>query len=142
MGANAPPNPDDGGNMRRTKISDQKIAAVAALIVQGNFRYVAGKAVGVPPRTFRDWMKRGKEYPDGLYGQFRIAVIAAEAEAERKAVAAVIAAGQDDAKHLEWWLERKFPERWGKFRGELNDLKREIAELKRQIGETQPSETP
>lgn len=38
----------------------------------------------------------------------------AEKTAEIKAVERIIAAGARDPKHLEWWLERKFPDRWGR----------------------------
>ena len=72
----------------------------------------------------------GRDYPDGLYGTFRRLVLESEAEAERLAVLSVYRVGrEDDPKYLTWWLERKFPQRWGRFRGELGELKRKIAEL-------------
>lgn len=75
-------------------------------------------------------MKTGRDFPEGLYGTFRRLVIESEAEAERMAVRAIYRAGkEDDPKYLAWWLERKFPQRWGKYRGELGEMKRRIREL-------------
>ncbi|VTS00782.1 Marine sediment metagenome DNA, contig: S01H1_L02418 OS=marine sediment metagenome GN=S01H1_08263 PE=4 SV=1 [Gemmata massiliana] len=137
--SNTAPNPDDTPPAPR-KLTPELTEAIAAIILSGNFRYVACKRVGIGQRTFKRWMALGKKYPSGIYGGFRRVVVAAETEAETRAVAAIIRAGQEDAKHLEWWLERKFPQRWGRGRGELLELKREIAELRKQIGPAACSE--
>lgn len=137
MSTGTPPNPDDGSPPVPRKLTSPLVAAVAEMIVQGNFRSTVAQRLRIGQRTFKRWMQLGKGYPDGIYGHFRASVVAAEAEAESRAVRAIMAAGQDDPKHLQWWLERKFPERWGKYRGELLELKREIAELKRLIGAMQ-----
>lgn len=126
-----PPNPEDAPRRGRpTKLTEELALAVSLCILEGNFRYVAGKRFGIPPGRFKRWMRQGRSFPEGLYGTFRTLILEAEAEAERIAVQKIIAVGkEDDPKHLEWWLERKFPQRWGKYRGELGEMKRRIREL-------------
>lgn len=89
---------------------DKLCQALAA----GNFRNVAAEWSGIGVRTFRDWMKRGKEQKTGPYRDFRRRVLEAEKQAEIRVVGLVMKAAAEDPKHGEWWLERKFPERWGR----------------------------
>ena len=136
-----PPNPDDVPPPPR-KLTPEVIAGFRQIILEGNFRAVAAKRLGIGQRTFHRWMALGKKYPDGVYGRLRQAVLEAEAAAERLAVRGVLLAGHtEDARHLEWWLERKYPERWGRGRGELVALTREVAELRKMIGATVHPET-
>jgi hypothetical protein len=87
---------------------------LTASIRAGNFRYVACLWVGLGERTFDTWMKRGKERPRTVHGVFRRAVLEAEKAAEMRCVALIMKAASGDAKHAEWWLERKYPQRWGR----------------------------
>lgn len=103
-------------------------------LLAGNFRCTVAKMIGVDPATFRRWMALGKTYSEGIYARFRAAVLVAEAASEANAVATITASGQDDARHLEWLLERKYPQRWGRYRGELGLLKRRIQELEKLLG--------
>ncbi len=127
------PNPDDGNTGGRpTKLTPSIILATVQLLMEGNFRCVVARRIGINMATFRRWMANGKRYPDGLYARFRAAVLKAETEGESRAVAGILAAGfADDASHLEWFLERKYPQRWGRFRGELGDMKKRIADLEK-----------
>ena len=129
-----PRNPDDGGEPDPRKLTDRLIVAVVELLLAGNFRQVAAQRVGVGQRTFWRWMALGKRYPKGIYGRLRQAVLRAEAEAESRAIRAVLDAGTTvDAIHLEWFLERKFPERWGRYRGELVELRKRVQDLEREV---------
>jgi hypothetical protein len=137
----APRNPDDGPPPPR-KLTEAVIQGVRRIILEGNFRSVAAKRMRVGLRTFDRWMALGRRYPEGIYGRLRQAVLEAEAAAERLAVRGVLLAGHtEDARHLEWWLERKHPERWGRYRGELADLKKDVAELRKLIGEAADPKT-
>lgn len=138
--AGGPTDPGDKPQRGRPKKLTVEIAlGIAAAILEGNFRYVAGQAFGVSAERFRRWMQQGRRFPDGLYGQFRWVVLEAEAEAERRAVKSILAAGTaDDPRHLEWWLERKFPQRWGRFRGELVLLRKRVAELEKMLADDPP----
>src|SRR5262245_9720250 len=137
-----PPNPDDGtgGRGRPPKLTEAFIQSTSTLLIQGNFRCVVAERLGVSPRTFEKWMRRGladvEQFPNSLYVRFRAVVLASEREFECQSVAAIQAAGRSDPAHLEWLLERKFPQRWGRYRGELGELKRRIRELERLLGDT------
>ena len=96
---------------RPTKLTPQVQEKVVQALRGGNFRYVAALWAGIDRSQFKRWMVRGKRGPK-LYRAFRAAVIEAEKGAELRAVALVIKAAGADAKHAEWWLERKFPSRW------------------------------
>ena len=141
MGTRTQPG-DDSRPGPRSRLNDLLIYAIAAGIIEGNFRNVVAAKYGVRPDTLKKWLRLGKQYPDGIYGRLRSAIFTAEAEAERIAIAKVVSAGNDDPKFLCWWLERKFPQRWGQYRGEFGELRRaiaardkEIAELRAIIGE-------
>jgi hypothetical protein len=138
-----PPNPDDGKPGRPLKLKPDLIRAFSEILLEGNFRTVACQRLGVGHTTYKRWMALGRRFPEGIYGLFRSAVCEADAKAERLALRSILAAGHaEDVKHLEWWLERKYPERWGRYRGELRQLQKEVDDLKKLIGETFPVETP
>jgi hypothetical protein len=144
---NSSANPDDderprGG--RPSKLTEQILTLTVELLIRGNFRSVVATRIGVGARTFRHWMKNGKKYPDGIYGRFRTAVLKAETEAETRAVGNIMEAGKDDPKYLCWFLERKFPQRWGRYRGELGQLKKRITELEKLLGSDsgEPADSP
>lgn len=99
---------------RPTKLTPELQASVCGIIEAGNYRCVAAEAVGLGERTLADWMKRGEDEPDSIYGDFRREVLEAEASAERRMVEIVVKAAAEDPKHAQWYLERKFPERWAR----------------------------
>lgn len=78
----------------------------------GNYRQVACAYAGIPSRTFSDWMRRGREEPEGPWGDFCRSVIETEKSAEIGMLALVLSAARTDARHAEWWLARKHPSRW------------------------------
>lgn len=113
--ANVADRPDGSpGRGRSTKISPELQKQIVEVLEEGNYREVAADCVGVPATTISKWMRKGKLYPNGVYGTFRQAVLKAEREAERRCVRALIAAGSEDWKANAWYLERKFRDRWGK----------------------------
>lgn len=126
-------NPDDGDRRGRpTKLTDALIRRAVALLRRFNFRGVVARRLGVNARTFERWMRLGEEhagrFPDSIYLRFRREVLAAEAYAEDRALQTIEQDGHAvDARHLEWLLERKYPQRWGRYRGELGLLKRQLA---------------
>lgn len=129
---------------RPVRLTEQLIEGFRAVLLAGNYRTVAARLFGVSPRTFRRWMANGRRFPDGIYARFRSAVVKAEAEFEVNAVATINAAGRDDPWLLMSMLERKFPQRWGKYRGELGELKRRIRDLERMLEDLdrRPDEKP
>ncbi len=107
-------------------------AAVVASISGGNFRNVAAERNGIKVRTLNHWMRLGKVQTSGIYYNFSVAVLEAEAQAEESGVKKVYE--DDDPKSLMWWLERKFPERWGKDRDLLREMMKRIRELEARTG--------
>jgi len=91
---------------RPTKLTFEVKEKILHLIRQGNYKEVAVRAAGVGVSTFCRWMEQNRE--------FREAVDMAETEAEVEMVAHVKLAAKNDPVHGRWWLERKFPERWGR----------------------------
>lgn len=95
----------------------------------GNYQDVAAKNAGISVRTLRHWMTCGRKEDSGVYHDFLHAVVEAESQAEITCVRRVLSASKKDAKHAEWWLERKFPARWSSNRKELSQLRRDLNEL-------------
>src|SRR5262245_28099268 len=83
-------------------------------------------------------MQLGRQAPDGLHGQFRQAVIVAEAEAESRTITAITTVGMNgDPKLLCWYLERRWPQRWGRQRAELAELRRMLRDVEAKMDEVE-----
>jgi hypothetical protein len=92
---------------RKMTVGDRILMVVRA----GNFPTPAAVACGVSERAFMAWMRAGREGKDEQFAQFYQAVKEAESEAEAVAVGTIMANPMWQAKA--WFLERKFPDRWG-----------------------------
>ena len=99
---------------RRTKLNPEVQEKIVSAIRAGNYAMIAAEYAGICEGTFYGWLKRGREEGQGIYFEFLKAVKEAEREAEVRAVAHV-------QKHMtgNWtaamtYLERKFPQRWGR----------------------------
>jgi transposase len=101
-----------------SKFTQRRRTAIIRKIREGSYIEVAARSNGIAPKTFYEWMKRGEaegaEEHDPEYHEFANAVRDAEAAGEAKAAKQILEQGKADAKHLQWWLERKYPERWGR----------------------------
>ena len=91
---------------RPTLDTPERRAKILEAIRGGNYRETAARYAGIGTQTLGDWMAKDPEF-SGM-------VQAAEEFAEIKAVALVMKAAETDAKHAQWWLERKHPHRWGR----------------------------
>jgi hypothetical protein len=83
---------------------------VCALLAAGATRSVAALKVGIDPSTLRRWARESPLVAADLD--------AAEAAAETMALAAVVAASFEPSnwQAAAWFLERRFPARWGRHR--------------------------
>lgn len=117
---------------RPLTLTPELCGLICQAIRDGNYREVAAKWAGVPVRTFLRWCARGKKEESGPYSDLWHAILEAEADAEIKMVDAVMKAAVSDPRHAQWWLERKFPERWSPNRGELRALAKQIAAIAQQ----------
>lgn len=119
---------------RPTALTQELSDLICEAVRNGNYRDTAAEWVGITVRTLRSWVRRGKQEPGSAYERFLHALLEAEGAAEIKMVELVCKAAVEDPKHAEWWLERKFPQRWGSQRAEVRALQRKIAELEKQLG--------
>lgn len=90
---------------RPTKSTPALRTKIVALLREGHYRSSVAKACGIHRETLREWMAAD--------AAFSAAVLDAEGEAEFNALRAVMAAAAADPQHARWYLERKFPQRWG-----------------------------
>lgn len=124
---------------RPTKLTPELIIQICEYIQKGNYRSVAAKACGVPASTWNLWIKNGKEFPDGLYGQLLDFVQIAEGAAETAAVQAICS--HPDPKHLQWWLARKYPHRWGADRLDYSEIAERLSALEEKQGNDEGSDS-
>jgi transposase len=84
-------------------------------LVTGSYLSVACRAVGIHISTFNHWRLRWeKGDPDAqAYADFFAACARASSVAESNAVAAIYE-GAGAWQGRAWFLERRFPQRWGK----------------------------
>lgn len=95
-----------------TKLTAPRADRIVALLRSGQHRATACYAAGVSDRAFRDWVSLG-EAGDERWSDFAQRVREAEAECETRAIVQIQAIGENDWRALAWWLERRFPTRWG-----------------------------
>lgn len=119
---------------RPPKLTPEVQKRICDAVGGGNYRQVAAEWAGINPATLRSWMARGRRERKGIFRDLRAAVLEAERAAEIRMVALVMKAAAEDPKHAEWWLERKFPSRWGSQRREIAEMKRRLDELEKEYG--------
>ncbi len=100
---------------RQSKLTPETQKKIVDSIAEGNYLETAAAIGGVTYTTLNNWMKKGEQASSGAYVEFLEAVKKAEAEAEALRVSRINRAGragnwQADA----WYLERRYPDRWGK----------------------------
>ena len=100
---------------RPTKLTPQVQARIVQAIVGGNDITVAAAYAGIGKTTFYEWLERGRKAKTGPFADFADAIQKAQADAETRNVALIAKAAQDGTwTAAAWWLERKYPERWGR----------------------------
>ena len=99
---------------RPPKLTLEVREKIVNAIRQGNYRHVAAQWAGIGSTTFKRWMSLGKVQRRGPHASFRAAVLEAEQAAEIMAVSLIMKAAKIDWRAALAFLERKFPERWGR----------------------------
>ncbi|MEM7481072.1 MAG: hypothetical protein AAF481_07840 [Acidobacteriota bacterium] len=99
---------------RRSKLTPEVQEKVVSAIRAGNYAAVAAAYAGIGESTFYAWLAKGREAKSGAYREFLEAVKRAESEAEVRAVAIVQKHMEDNWAAGMTFLERKFPQRWGR----------------------------
>jgi hypothetical protein len=96
-----------GSPGRPFKLADpQKRKTLLEALAAGNTRKAACAYAGISEDAFARYRA---EYPD-----FADDVREAEAKAVIRAVGLILQAGDKDWRALAWWLERRYPEEWGR----------------------------
>jgi transposase len=101
---------------RRTKLTEEVIETASKLIRAGNYQKVVAQYIGVDESTWYRWLQKGEKAKNkrSIYYKFYKAVKKAEAEAHARNVAVIQQAAQTQWQAAAWWLERKYPELWGR----------------------------
>jgi len=101
--------------MSRLKLNEQLLETVKKWITEGNYVTTACQSVGISKATFYNWMGKGEKATGGLFRKFYEAVQEATAKAEQKYVGVITdAANKGTWYAAAWWLERRYPDRWGR----------------------------
>ena len=99
---------------RPDKLPPQTRDTIIELIRKGNYVSVAASAAGVSESTLYSWLQRAKNAKSGKFLEFSESLQKARAEAEVKAVEAVVNSVSKDWKAAMTFLERRSPDRWGR----------------------------
>ena len=104
-------------NMARpSKLTPEVTKRLTEAIRAGNYYEAACGYAGIHYSTFRKWMQKGEAAKSGKYREFFEAVTRAEYEAEVRMVAQWQKHMPEDYRAIRDFLERRYPERWGRKR--------------------------
>lgn len=100
---------------RQSKLTPETQKKIVGAIAEGNYLETAAAIGGVTYTTLNNWMRKGESASSGAYVEFLEAVKKAEAEAEALRVSRISKAGKEGNWQADaWYLERRYPDRWGK----------------------------
>lgn len=120
---------------RPTKLTPEVQQRIVDALRDGNYREAAVACAGIDYKTFYNWMRRGQQEKAGRYFQFFQAVQQAEHEAEREMVAQWKAHMPESWQAIRDFLERRFPDRWGRRdRLDVTILKKFVTEFAQEKG--------
>lgn len=100
---------------RPSKLTEENQRELVKLIKAGNYLETATAFVGLHPDTVREWLRVGRRQSKGKYHDFSVAIQRAEAFAESSALLRIRKAGEMAWQAEAWYLERKFPSKWGRW---------------------------
>ena len=95
-----------------SKFVPERIDRILAAARAGQHRATCARAGGIDYATLKRWLRRAKDDP--AYARFQQDFLDAEHEGEVTRVSEVQTAGATDWRAAAWYLERRYPERWGR----------------------------
>ena len=107
-------------------MTPEVIKRLTEAIRAGNYYEAACGYAGIHYSTFRKWMQKGETAKSGKYREFFEAVTRAEYEAEVRMVAQWQKHMPEDYRAIRDFLERRYPERWGRRLDVKQDIKQEV----------------
>lgn len=100
---------------RPCKLTPALQEMILEAVRDGAYAEQAAAAAGIDRSTFFRWLAQGRDATSGKFREFSIAIATAEAAAELDAAKTLKTAFDGgDWRAAITYLERKFPERWGK----------------------------
>lgn len=99
---------------RKTKLTQDLIQEAEKLLRAGNYASTVCSYLGIHESTWYRWMEEGKEAKSGIKKEFCEAIKRAETTAEIRNVNLIQKAAEEDWRAAMTYLERKFPDRWGR----------------------------
>lgn len=106
------------------KCTPERQERLIELVRQGSFREAACHAVGIGSQSLRNWLAKADQ-GDERYVEFARRLREAEAHVENDCVFTIKSLGSDDWRALAWYLEKRFPNRFGDVRVAKVQLERE-----------------
>ena len=110
---------------RKTKLTPEIQFALCAALMEGQYIDTACGLAGITATTFYRWMAQG-DGPDApkKFREFREAVVKARSQAEADMVKLIAKAAKrpETWTAAAWWLERSFPNRWGRQSRQLVEM--------------------
>lgn len=94
-----PPPPPSHPQGRKTRLTPEVQEQIVGYVLEGNYFSTACELAGIPAKTGKDWLVRGRgDDPDRAdsepFASFAVAVTQAQAQAERDAIARIKEAAQ------------------------------------------------
>lgn len=108
---------------RPTLLTAELSREIVGYVREGNYLETAAALAGCNVSTVRRWLKKGRRAQAGLHAEFCTAIRKAEGYAEQSALERIRRAGNNGTWVADaWYLERKFPRRWGRWDRVSHDL--------------------
>lgn len=103
----------------KSKLTKELIEKAVKIVERGNYYKVAIDVLGISEHTWYEWMRKGEvdtnKGVNSLMAQFFQSIKKAEATAiDRNLSIIQKAAMEGNWQASAWYLERKYPEQWGK----------------------------
>ena len=103
----------------KSKLTKELIEKAVKIVERGNYYKVAIDVLGISEHTWYEWMRQGEvdtnKGVNSLMAQFFQSIKKAEATAiDRNLSIIQKAAMEGNWQASAWYLERKYPEQWGK----------------------------
>lgn len=104
-------NPQGAG----TKLTKDRQEGMASMIEQGHSQAAAARAYGIHPDTFTNWLRRGEDSPESIFGEFFGRIARAKSVSECQYVDSLRHMAEEikDTDTLRWMLQQRFAESWG-----------------------------
>lgn len=99
---------------RKPKLTKELIAEAEKWIKAGNYTTTVCQYLGIHQSTWYKWMQQGEKAKSGLKREFFDRIKKAESHSEMRNVQLIQQAGNETWQAAAWYLERKFPDKWGK----------------------------